>query len=84
MGQNSKSLPHWTWEDLEVVLRKFDRMERADPVLSHLLSGLKIDAETAEPRDLLEMLLCAGLVMAKVGDSATGLHLETEFSASPS
>ena len=98
MSSRNTPLPHWTWEDLEAALAGFSPMGADDPVRSHLLRGLEVDAAEADPRELLRQVLSAGWVMAQVGaqscatagrragalngGSATGRHLEAGASAS--
>ncbi len=67
MGQPSKTLPHWTWADLEAALDGFSPLGADDPLRAHLMRGLADDAERASPRELLQQVLSAGWVMAQVG-----------------
>lgn len=68
MGQHPpRTLPHWTWEDLEAALDGFSPLGSNDPVRAYLLRGLADDAEQATPRELLQQVLSAGWVMAQVG-----------------
>jgi hypothetical protein len=78
MGQHQpRTLPHWTWDDLEAALDGFSPHGEHDPVRAYLLRGLADDAEQATPRELLQQVLSAGWVMAQVGArndaSVTGL-----------
>ena len=74
MSIQTRTLPHWTWDDLEAALDGFSPPN--DPVRAHLMRGLADDAEKASPRELLQQVLSAGWVMAQVGAqsgaSATG------------
>ena len=76
MSSQTKTLPHWTWDDLEAALDGFSPLGPEDPVRAHLMRGLADDAERASPRELLQQVLSAGWVMAQVGAqsdaSATG------------
>ena len=67
MGMQTRTLPHWTWDDLEAALDGFCPMGPNDPVRAHLMRGLAADAEKASPRELLQQVLSAGWVMAQVG-----------------
>lgn len=67
MGSHDKTLPHWTWEDLEAALDGFSPLGAADPVRAHLIRGLADDARVSSPRELLQQVLSAGWVMAQVG-----------------
>lgn len=68
MGQpQPRTLPHWTWEDLEAALDGFSPLGAHDPVRAYLLRGLADDAAQATPRELLQQVLSAGWVMAQVG-----------------
>jgi hypothetical protein len=67
MGHQVRTLPHWTWEDLEAALDGFSPLGPDDPVRAHLMRGLADDAERASPRELLQQVLSAGWVMAQVG-----------------
>ena len=67
MALYSTPLPHWTWEDLEAALDAFSPLGASDPVRSHLMRGLMVDAAEASPRELLQQVLSAGWVMAQVG-----------------
>jgi hypothetical protein len=86
MGYQARTLPHWTWDDLEAALDGFSPLGANDPVRAYLLRGLADDAEQATPRELLQQVLSAGWVMAQVGarsdDSATALRQATGASAS--
>ena len=86
MGHQARTLPHWTWEDLEAALDGFSPLGANDPVRAYLLRGLADDAEQATPRELLQQVLSAGWVMAQVGarsdDSATAPRQATGASAS--
>lgn len=62
-----QALPHWTWGDLEAALDRFSPLGADDPVRSHLMRGLRADAASLGPRDLLQQVLSAGWVMAQVG-----------------
>jgi hypothetical protein len=72
MGQTANTLPHWTWDDLEAVLKDFSPLGADDPVRAHLMRGLAADAERANPRELLQQVLSAGWVMAQVGAQSGG------------
>ncbi len=78
MSHQVRTLPHWTWEDLEAALDGFSPLGADDPLRAHLMRGLADDAERASPRELLQQVLSAGWVMAQVGAqsgaSATGLR----------
>ena len=80
MSAQTRTLPHWTWEDLEAALDGFSPLGPSDPVRAHLLRGLADDAERASPQELLQQVLSAGWVMAQVGaqsgGSATGHRQE--------
>lgn len=65
MGIQTRTLPHWTWDDLEAALDGFSPPNH--PVRAHLMRGLADDAEKASPRELLQQVLSAGWVMAQVG-----------------
>jgi len=67
MVHQTRTLPHWTWDDLEAALDGFCPLGTEDPVRAHLLRGLADDAEWASPRELLQQVLSAGWVMAQVG-----------------
>jgi hypothetical protein len=67
MASQTRTLPHWTWEDLEAALNGFSPLGPNDPVRAHLMRGLWDDAEVATPRELLQQVLSAGWVMAQVG-----------------
>jgi hypothetical protein len=67
MVPQSKTLPHWTWDDLEAALNGFSPLGPNDPVRAHLMRGLWDDAQRASPRELLQQVLSAGWVMAQVG-----------------
>jgi len=86
MGHPDKTLPHWTWADLEAALDGFTPLGADDPVRAHLMRGLAADAERSSPRELLQQVLSAGWVMAQVGArngvSATGRHPAIGASAS--
>lgn len=86
MSHQVRTLPHWTWEDLEAALDGFSPMGPNNPVRAHLMRGLADDAEDASPRELLQQVLSAGWVMAQVGAqsgvSATGRLQEAGASAS--
>jgi hypothetical protein len=81
-----QALPHWTWGDLEAALDRFSPLGANDPVRSHLVRGLRMDASTLAPRDFLQQVLSAGWVMAQVGarvdTSATDLRPAIGASAS--
>ncbi|MDI1327054.1 MAG: hypothetical protein PSV23_09695 [Brevundimonas sp.] len=72
MASQTKTLPHWTWEDLEAALNGFSPLGANDPVRAHLMRGLADDAERANPRELLQQVLSAGWVMAQVGAQRDG------------
>lgn len=80
MSSQTKTLPHWTWDDLEAALNGFSPLGPEDPVRAHLLRGLADDAQRATPLELLQQVLSAGWVMAQVGaqsgGSATGRRPE--------
>jgi hypothetical protein len=86
MMDTQQALPHWTWGDLEAALDRFSPVGADDPVRSHLMRGLRADAEALGPRDLLQQVLSAGWVMAQVGarvdTSATDLRPAIGASAS--
>lgn len=67
MGHQTRTLPHWTWDDLEAALNGFSPLGADDPVRAHLMRGLADDAEQVSPRELLQQVLSAGWVMAQVG-----------------
>lgn len=67
MIHQTRTLPHWTWDDLEAVLDGFSPQGADDPLRAHLMRGLADDAERASPRELLQQVLSAGWVMAQVG-----------------
>ena len=67
MGRQGKTLPQWTWADLEAALDGFSPLGADDPLRAHLMRGLADDAEQASPRELLQQVLSAGWVMAQVG-----------------
>lgn len=67
MGHHTRTLPHWTWDDLEAALEAFSPLGANDPLRAHLMRGLADDAEQASPRELLQQVLSAGWVMAQVG-----------------
>ena len=72
MSSQTKTLPHWTWDDLEAALDGFSPMGPGDPVRAHLMRGLADDAERSSPRELLQQVLSAGWVMAQVGAQSDG------------
>lgn len=67
MSHQGRTLPHWTWDDLEAALDGFSPLGADDPLRAHLMRGLADDAERASPRELLQQVLSAGWVMAQVG-----------------
>jgi hypothetical protein len=72
MGHQTRTLPHWTWDDLEAALDAFSPLGADDPLRAHLMRGLADDAERASPRELLQQVLSAGWVMAQVGAQSGG------------
>lgn len=86
MGHQVRTLPHWTWDDLEAALDAFSPLGADDPLRAHLMRGLEDDAERASPQELLQQVLSAGWVMAQVGAqsgaSATARRQGTGRSAS--
>jgi hypothetical protein len=86
MKVQAKTLPHWTWDDLEAALDGFSPPGQNDPLRTHLMRGLEVDAEQASPRELLQQVLSVGWVMAQVGAqndaSAIGHRHEAGVSAS--
>lgn len=78
----TQPLPHWTWDDLEAALRQFDRIQTLDMLRSHLLDGLRAEADSATPMDLLAQVLSTAWVLGQVGVSATAPHPEAARSVS--
>ena len=74
MASMTQPLPHWTWDDLETALGQFDQTRQLELLRSHLLDGLRTDATSATPPDLLAQVLSTAWVLAQVGASATDPH----------
>lgn len=74
MSRTPQPLPHWTWDDLETALSRFDQTRQLNMLRSHLLEGLRSDASSATPPDLLAQVLSTAWVLAQVGASATDPH----------
>lgn len=71
MAPMTQPLPHWTWDDLETALGQFDQTRQLEMLRNHLLDGLRSDATSATPPDLLAQVLSTAWVLAQVGASAT-------------
>lgn len=71
MPPMTQPLPHWTWDDLEMALGQFDQTQQLQMLRNHLLDGLRSDATSATPPDLLAQVLSTAWVLAQVGASAT-------------
>mgnify|MGYP003668756521 FL=1 len=76
MPPMTQPLPHWTWDDLETALDQFDQTRQLGMLRSHLLDGLRSEATSATPPDLLAQVLSTAWVLAQVGASATDPHPE--------
>lgn len=84
MVSQTRTLPHWTWDDLEAALNGFSPLGANDPVRAHLMRGLADDAERASPRELLQQVLSAGWVMAQVGARREGSDTDLRRAAGAS
>jgi len=82
MAPTTHPLPHWTWNDLETALGRFDQTCQLEPLRRHLLDGLRTDACSATPPDLLAQVLSTAWVLAQVGASVTDPHLKVGPSGS--
>jgi len=82
MGIQTRTLPHWTWDDLEAALDGFSPPNH--PVRAHLMRGLADDAEKASPRELLQQVLSAGWVMAQMGAQRAGSDTDLRRAAGAS
>lgn len=82
MPPTKQSLRHWTWDDLETALSQFDQTRQLEALRHHMLEGLRSDATSATPPDLLTQVLSTAWVLAQVGASATDLRPEAGRSAS--
>lgn len=75
MGRGPQTLPHWTWEDMDMALSHFGRQhEVARSTQAHLLQGVREQAVELSPTDLLKELMSVAWIVGSLAASVTSPH----------
>lgn len=82
MGHGTERLPHWTWDDLETALSHFGTDQTSRSTRQHLMEGVREQAATLPPAELLKEVLSLAWVVGSLAASATSPRPQTGWDGS--